>query len=724
MLLTGTINLEQLRVIAKLTQKEMAEHLGISQSQVSRYEQDPEEIPQKYLIKWVQFCGHVSSSKGFEISNPRGEIEQRLQLVKNYLSAEPSRPPSVLEKNVPATAENFSSGLAAISRKPRVGVLGRFDMGKSRLSNVLLGGDRLPASYTPTTSVICLIRHMSDKPSWQAEDVWMMAKGFNLDFADNEKHCSKHKLFAGGYEALKQYGTHKPDNEGQPPVFAAIVYVDAPILLGCDMLDLPGYDSGKQRDDEKAEMGQKMVDVMIYLSMAQGFLDQRDLGYLSVLLRHLPTYESKDGGVSPLRNLMIVATRSDMVGDQTVTILESGAQRAYKHLEFALSERATITDVHISLQDLRTRLFTFSAEHAALRSTFEADLKELLVNIIPKITLSRASGYVVEAKATATKQSDLWIHGLSRALEEREQAQSAIHKVMTDEPERIRKKEAHEKRILTLADKLKKESSSLVSKIFYDNASISIIEAMIEERYSNKKEAQQMAGSYLLELIQSQIAAGIQKKAKIFAEEVDSFLAEYKASIEGSSILNDSLNFNARATFMGAMAGIGTFGALAAWASIAAAGSNLGAYMLVPTVVSFLSSIGIGVGGTSAAISFIAALGGPITIAVALSAFVAIIAGSFFGDSWQKKLAKKILESVLENDVESKILSSTNKYWDDTKTAFIKAVSETESVYKSRIESLHTMAFSTNRESLEKELKYAKEIRSFFVDIPWEPITS
>lgn len=723
MLLTGTINLEELRVTASITQKEMADHLGISQSQVSRYEQDPEEVPQKYLVKWVQFCGHVSSSRGMEIPSPRGEIESRLQLVQSYLQSEPTLPSSVLAKNVPATAASFAAGIAAISRKPRVGVLGRFDMGKSRLSNVLLGGDRLPASYTPTTSVICLIRHMSEKPSWQAEDVWMMAKGFNLDLADNEAHCLQHKLYAGGYEALRQYGTHRPNSEGQQ-VFAAVAYIDAPILLGCDMVDLPGYDSGKQKDDEKAEMGQKMVDVMIYLSMAQGFLDQRDLGYQSVLLRHLPTYESKEGGVSPLRNLMIVATRSDIVGDQAPSILDSGSERAYKHLEYVLAERAELTGVKVSHDAFRRRFFTFSAENAVLRSSFEADLKDLLVNIIPKVTLSRINGYVTEAKATATEQCDLWIHGLSQALEERDLAQTAIQKVLEDEPARVSKKEAHEKRILAMVDDLKKESAGIVSKVFGDSISIATIEAMIKERYSNKKEAQQLAGSYLLEAIQSRIASGIQTKAKIFAEEVDGFLAEYNTSIEGSPILNDSLNFNARATFMGAIAGIGTFGALAAWASIAAAGSNLGAYLLVPTVVSFLSSIGIGVGGTSAAISFIAALGGPITIAIALSAFVALIAGAFFGDSWQTKLAKKIRESVLENGVESKILSSMNKYWDDTKTAFVKAVSETEHVYKSRIDSLHTMAFSTSRDVLEKELEYARALRSFFADIPWEPIRS
>lgn len=73
---------------------------------------------------------------------------------------------------------------------------------------------------------------------------------------------------------------------------------------------------------------------------------------------------------------------------------------------------------------------------------------------------------------------------------------------------------------------------------------------------------------------------------------------------------------------MGAVASLTTFGALATWASIVAAGSNLGAYLLVPTVVSFLSSIGVSVGGTAAAASIVAVLGGPITIGIGIAVVI------------------------------------------------------------------------------------------------------
>ncbi len=56
--------------------------------------------------------------------------------------------------------------------------------------------------------------------------------------------------------------------------------------------------------------------------------------------------------------------------------------------------------------------------------------------------------------------------------------------------------------------------------------------------------------------------------------------------------MKTSVPFDARAAFLGGLAGGGTFGALAGWAAIVAGGSNLGAYLLVPQVVSLLARLG------------------------------------------------------------------------------------------------------------------------------------
>lgn len=60
-----------------------------------------------------------------------------------------------------------------------------------------------------------------------------------------------------------------------------------------------------------------------------------------------------------------------------------------------------------------------------------------------------------------------------------------------------------------------------------------------------------------------------------------------------------------------------TLGGLGLWAATV---GNLGGYILVAKGVSLLSALGISVGGTAAAASFVAAIGGPITIGIALAA--------------------------------------------------------------------------------------------------------
>jgi len=59
------------------------------------------------------------------------------------------------------------------------------------------------------------------------------------------------------------------------------------------------------------------------------------------------------------------------------------------------------------------------------------------------------------------------------------------------------------------------------------------------------------------------------------------------------------------------------------------------------------------------------------------------------------------------------------KYWLDTKNAFEIAVSKTEEAYQSKLKSLYTLAFTTKKEAIEKELKFAEELRFFFAGMPW-----
>lgn len=717
------LKLEEKRVAAKISQAEMAKFLGLSQSQISRYEQEPESVPAGVLLRWSQVCGEMAGQSGLQIDDPRRELNERLKLIDNYASVAPhSHEP--FSENAPVTLRAFLDGVSIASRKPRIGVVGGFDAGKSRLLNVLLGGDRLPTKYQPATSANCWIRHTSEKPAWIAEEVWMMRQGFNFDRIDDMEHCLEHKMFAGGYDALRQYGTHTGAGR-EHKAFAAIIFIDSPLLLGADLVDLPGYGHSSE-DKDRAEIAQKMVDVLIYASPATGFLNQLDLMYLSALIRTLPCLGTIEGAVPAMRNLCIVATHAHHVNSsgELKMILDAAAIRSFNHLDNAVEDRSAQVNQPITQEDFRSRLFTFSADDAALRKEFEEDLKDLLVNVLRDVTRKQVNSHVVLAKLKATESCGQWIAGLQMALDERETAQAEITEVKKEEPNRLRKKAAHEQKINGLVTNFASESEALVTKTFEQRVTVSAIESMIRHRYEGKKEAQQLAASHLIDTIQKSINDGVRVKANELGEAIDLMLDGYGPEINKASLNGDGINFNARVAFMSAMSGLGTIGALAAWASIAAAGSNLGAYILIARVVGWLSSIGVSIGSAGTVMAFVSSIGGPVTLGIAAAVAVALGIYSLFGDSWQTKLAKKIFEGLVKERAQEQMQKGIAKYWADTKTAFDTAIAKTEEAYQAKLHSLDILAFSTKRDEIEAELIFAKETRDFFAGMPWRIMRS
>ena len=127
--------------------------------------------------------------------------------------------------------------------------------------------------------------------------------------------------------------------------------------------------------------------------------------------------------------------------------------------------------------------------------------------------------------------------------------------------------------------------------------------------------------------------------------------------------------FNSRAAFVGGLAGLGSLGAMALYVSTIA--SNLGAYILVGKAAGVLASLGL-VGSVTSVTSFVAAIGGPITIGIALAAAVGYIIYRLVGGSWQKSLAKKASEAIRKESVFDNIEKAISDFWNSTAKA-IKA---------------------------------------------------
>lgn len=728
--------LGRLLELAGISQGQMAAHLELSQSQVSRYAKNSQEVPMGAYKAWEAFCGEVTSKVGLDIGSPMNEIAQRIKLIENYCEVAPEIPEDfpidqvehigkadeTTGKKTLDYASELIEGVQRISRKPRVGLFGRFDMGKSKFANLVMGSDSLPSSYQPATSIACLVRHIDDKPDWQPELVWIFNSHFDLNKPDSKGHCEETRLIGGGYEILKEVGTHAGDRKAQFKDAAyAVVYVDSPFLKGCDIIDLPGYEHQDQ-DDKRAEMAQRISDIVIYVSMAQGFMNGNDRSYLAQLIRNLPPLESPENGVSPLRNLFVVATRADIAKGDTDDILDRAASYSFDGISTELIERGEAIGVPIDEAAFRDRFFTYSAEDKSLQLNMNEDLTSLLKEITPKSISIQLEKSILQAKESGTKSFQALVNTIQETLEHREEAQQEVQRLMEHEPLRIQQKKIQAKEITSLIRAFKKQSELDVKEACSKWVDVEKIESTLKRYGKDKKKAAELAPTYIVEKLQHSISEKTKAKSEKLSREVDAYLSGYDLSLKASASINDSWEFNAKGAFAGALAGIGTFGALATWASVVAAGSNLGGYILAAKLVSALSAVGISVGGTASVATALSILGGPITIAAGIAILTAAIAASIFGDSWQTKLAKKIHKSMRSNNIEEQMIKGLNHFWDETENAFKQAAEVTEEDFKRKLVSLEKIATSTEVDVLKRHLSAASDLRDFFAGIPWKRI--
>lgn len=714
-------NLTKMRSAAKISQEEMAVHLGISQSQVSRYEQDPDNTPLGVVKSWVKYCGDISTKQGLEYGAPYRDIATQLKLMSDYAETAPAPLDEALFKGAP-TATSFVREVRNLGRKPRVAVCGRFDQGKSRLANTLMGSDALPTAYQPATSIISLVRHVSDRPSWIKEDVWIMRRGFDLNQANDEQHCNDYKVVAGSFDTLKKYGTHN-DNQtaNADQCFAALVYVDSPFLLGCDLLDLPGY--GHSHDDHsKAELAHSLADVLIYASAAQGFMDRQDLQFANALLKQLPTIEAKDNTLPVLRNVYFVATMARQDLADLEDIIAKASSRAYTHLLEGLQARGELIGRPISLTDFRARFFAYLVDDPSRRKAFEEDLADLLSTVCPVQVRGRLDGWVVELKNSTKAYCNGWTARLVEALEHRDRARGALEILERAEASRHRRIGSKTERILSTIAANKAASTAHIKADLSKMVTPDYVEERIRERYEDKKDAQQLAGSYLVDHIQNKLNSFLAERAEELVSDINDILADYEAAgtLGGGVELGAmSVPVNVKGVFLGALAATGTAGAMAAWAAATAGSAEVGSALLAPGVASYLAGIGATAGGVVSTGSLIGAIWGPITLAIGLVALLGLAAYALFGSSWQSRLAKKICEVLKEQHFLDTLTKHSEKYWDDTRHSFQKGMAATEAAYQDNLGNLRELVNATSREEMTAMISKVEATRDFFGGIPW-----
>ena len=713
----------------KLTQAELAELIGVRQDRISRLEQNLDTISLEELVLLSKKTGKSLD----EITNYKRDIPNKLEVkdswnkvryikstIINYIKD--YSPKNNL--NYESKIEELRKNIEAIARKPRIVFSGKSDSGKSTLINALLGKEKMPTNWTPTTSIIVYVKDILDRPAYMEEELWIFKKGKDEEWDDtrlyDEKYCREWKIAGGNAEMLSQYGVRKGE-EYNKDIGSAVLFIDSPILKNCDILDIPGITAGIDSDNIAASQAKLKADVLVYLSQASGFLQTEDANYLKEALEVLPPLEKIEGtGLSPMSNLFVVATHAHHINPRTdlKKICDSGCDRFTKTLPESFWKRYSSNSKKLfSEKDLRKRFFTYTTDIEDLREDFEKELKNTIENL-PKLLENEVFNLTKEYAKSESSEMKREIENYEKLINKREDCSKLLEEIKKNEPKRKFSLEENNRNVKNRIFDLDTETKRKFKEDFNQMLTEENIIKIIDKRgYKNKKADLEELGSYISSEIQDIYRKKLEKTTEKFKDTMDEYLVETQKSLEltnSSSGINIDLDFDFKSAFIGGLAGAATLGGLAFWASTL---GNLGAYILVAKGVSVLSALGISIaGGTATATAFVASIGGPITLGIAAALLVGVAIWGIFSDSWKKKIAKKILEEFKKHV--TKYDEAITQYWLDTENGFDIAKNKMEEEWEKYINNLEDELYNYDINKLKETLKNAKEVKDFFINIP------
>lgn len=734
--------LKQLRIAADKTQEELASMVGVSTSVYQRIEQDPEYASPRVLMNLCRILGTDMDRvlepevecKRPEIHNPYQTLFARLGLLDSYLAD--------YETGNEATANLVAMTRLSMSlarQKPNLGVMGRSDAGKSHFINTLLGSTALPAQLQPTTSAVTILRHIADKPQWQNEDVLIFKELVAITKLNDEAFCTDPKRFyaSGGIELLSSEIVHDHFDRSATEAYSCVAYVESDILNACNIVDSPGFantdaEREEQSDTAKALSMLQMLDVLVYMSPVTGCMDHTDMVSLRSVFKTLNIPEAANDKLPPLGNLFIVTSQAARhISEKDLqSMIEKAARRVFSHFETpdgsgALEERGSKSGKGITETMLKARWYSFWSSTPERSDPLIGDLCHYLQSGIADTVKSSADGLVDRLKEEGSESLQSYLGAAECQIIKYEQLLEGSRLAL--EPVAIAKRfeEIEETRTELLAvvaearNKALKESQEDMQSILEQPK----LEALIKDKYKDKKEAQAYAAS----LVTDRIQTAVEQAFKLHGTKVEASISERleqcsavmnKVELDKDSV---SIPFDAKGYFTGGMIGAGMAAGLGIYASTMGA---LGGYAVVAQTVGILSSMGVGFawsGGTAGIISGVATIGGPVVVTAVLAASVVLLGKRLFGDSWQRRLSKQLLKVFEEQQVTEKLLGGVGTTFDNLDSSVRDGCQGLKDGYHAYIAELQKLVENPvqSRADLAASVDQYRRDLAFFLKAPW-----
>lgn len=611
--------------------------------------------------------------------------------------------------------EDFRLGVDANLVKPSISIVGRSDTGKSTLINSLIGMEKMPTAWTPTTSIAVYIKHIKERPDFIKEDAWVFARecdGENLWNSKrlyDEAYCEKWKIAAGDVDVLRKFGTRQggglSTNAG-----SAVVFIDAPILLNCDIVDLPGFGTEIDSDDTITFKAAQRTDVLIYLSHANGFMGIEDIEYLKQNLRNLPVWEKKnENKVKPLANLFVVLSQAHIVHQgnefELKNILTMRCESFLKTLSADYwNSRKSVSGYDYSEKVICERFFTYTTDIPALCERFTSELKQIIEQLPDQID-KRTKDFIHEYVNSRKPSLKAEIEKYEKVLEDREKYVLLLQQIEKSELQRVADNDKNKKAIKCKISDLSAESlnefSAYCSSTLNTDALVSLIKS---KKIKNEKDEIACFASQLQDEMQAKCSKLLGKKSEDLSEYIKKYINDFSENIQTVFEKSDlKVDFNAGFAFATALSKIGIIGGLGAYFASEAA------ILLCST--GFLLGIGgdIVLGG----LAF-----GPIGIAIGLAIAAVLGIAKLFGGGWEKSIAKKIVKSYEEHNVVEKYRTEINSYWAKTEDAFDKATEKLEEEWDKYVSDLRSTVNDYDVDKINDSIVALKNVESFFENIP------